>query len=124
MQRKVNPRRHLLRAVRATQSACMKPVVVHRPELQAFVMAAVPDSGEAGPTTRAVCAYRRQGDTLVLHHTEVPLPLQGQGLAAVLVRAALDWARAERLQVRPVCSYVAAYMRRHPDTFDLLKPPG
>jgi D-alanyl-D-alanine dipeptidase len=48
--------------------------------------------------------------------------LQGQGIAAVLVQAALDWARAERLQVRPVCSYVAAYMRRHPDTLDLLEP--
>jgi predicted GNAT family acetyltransferase len=102
----------------------MKSVVVHRPEIQAFVMAAVADSGEASVATRAVCAYSRQGDTLVLHHTEVPLPLQGQGLAAVLVQAALDWARAERLQVRPVCSYVAAYMRRHPDTLDLLKPPG
>jgi predicted GNAT family acetyltransferase len=102
----------------------MKPVVVHRPELQAFIVAAAADNAEAGAATTAVCAYRRQGDTLVLHHTEVPAALQGQGLAAVLVQAALDWARAERLQVRPVCSYVAAYMRRHPDTLDLLKPPG
>lgn len=102
----------------------MKPVVVHRPEMQAFVLAAVADNAEAGAAATAVCAYRRQGDTLVLHHTEVPPALQGQGLAAVLVQAALDWARAERLQVRPVCSYVAAYMRRHPETLDLLKPPG
>lgn len=100
----------------------MKPVVVHRPEMQAFVATAVANSGEAGAATTAVCAYRRQGDTLVLHHTEVPPALQGQGIAAVLVHAALDWARAERLQVRPVCSYVAAYMRRHPDTLDLLEP--
>lgn len=94
----------------------MEPVVVHRPEMQAFVTTAA--------ATTAVCAYRRQGDTLVLHHTEVPPALQGQGIAAVLVKAALDWARAERLQVRPVCSYVAAYMRRHPDTQDLLAPRG
>jgi predicted GNAT family acetyltransferase len=94
----------------------MEPVVVHRPEMQAFVTTAA--------ATTAVCAYRRQGDTLVLHHTEVPPALQGQGIAAVLVKAALDWARAERLQVRPVCSYVAAYMRRHPETLDLLNPPG
>ena len=57
---------------------------------------------------------------LVLHHTEVPAALQGQGVAAALVQAALAWARAEGLRVRPVCSYVAAYMKRHPETQDLL----
>ncbi len=68
----------------------------------------------------AVCAYRRQGDTLLLTHTEVPPAAQGRGVAAALVKATLDWARAEGLRVRPLCSYVAAYMRRHPETQDLL----
>lgn len=68
----------------------------------------------------AECSYQRVGDTLVLHHTAVPAAAQGQGVAAALVKAALDWARAEGLRVRPVCSYVAAYMRRHPETQDLL----
>ena len=72
----------------------------------------------------AVCSYRRQGDVLVLHHTEVPHALQGQGLAGELVQAVLDWARAQGLRVRPMCSYVAAYMRRHPQTQDLLENPG
>ncbi len=90
------------------------PPIVHRPERQEF-------AAELGGE-RAVCAYRRDGPTLVLHHTEVPPALQGQGLAARLVQAALDWARAEGLVVRPACSYVAAYMRRHPQTQDLLRP--
>lgn len=72
----------------------------------------------------ALCSYRRQGDVLVLHHTEVPAALQGQGVAAALVQAALDWARAQGLKVRPTCSYVAAYMRRHPQTQDLLEGPA
>ena len=71
---------------------------------------------------RAECAYRRQGDVLVLHHTAVPDALQGQGLAAALVTQALDWARQQGLRVRPTCSYVASYMRRHPETQDLLAP--
>ena len=33
---------------------------------------------------------------------------------------ALAWARQEGLRVRPTCSYVAAYMQRHPETQDLL----
>jgi predicted GNAT family acetyltransferase len=48
--------------------------------------------------------------------------LQGQGLAAALVAQALDWARQQGLRVRPTCSYVASYMRRHPETQDLLAP--
>ena len=72
----------------------------------------------------AVSSYRREGDVLWLTHTEVPWRAQGRGLAADLVRATLDWARAEGLKVRPLCSYVAAYMRRHPETQDLLASAG
>ena len=76
------------------------------------------------PEGLALCSYRREpgvaGEVLVLHHTEVPVALEGRGLAAALVAAALAWARQEGLRVRPVCSYVAAYMRRHPETLDLL----
>lgn len=68
----------------------------------------------------ALCVYRRDGATLLLTHTEVPWRAQGRGVAGVLVQATLDWARAEGLKVRPLCSYVAAYMRRHPGTHDLL----
>jgi predicted GNAT family acetyltransferase len=72
----------------------------------------------------AVSSYRREGELLWLTHTEVPWRAQGRGLAADLVRATLDWARAEGLKVRPLCSYVAAYMRRHPETQDLLAHGG
>ncbi|MDP1899845.1 MAG: GNAT family N-acetyltransferase [Rubrivivax sp.] len=87
--------------------------VIHRPEASRF---------EAGSgASLALCAYRRVGDLLVLHHTEVPPALQGQGVAAELVAAALAWAREQGLRVRPSCSYVAIYMRRHPQTRDLLE---
>ena len=67
----------------------------------------------------AVCDYRREGRVLHMTHTGVPSALQGQGLAAALVAAALGWARDQGLQVNPLCSYVAAYMNRHPETQDL-----
>lgn len=66
--------------------------------------------------------YQRAGNTLVLTHTGVPARQQGRGIAAALVQAALGHARAEGLQVRPLCSYVRVYMRRHPETLDLLEP--
>lgn len=62
----------------------------------------------------AVCVYRRQGDEVLFTHTEVPPAAQGQGLAALVVKEALAWAAREGLRVRPLCSYVAAYLRRHP----------
>ncbi len=64
----------------------------------------------------AVCVYRRQGDEALFTHTEVPPAAQGQGVAAALVKEALAWAAREGLRVRPLCSYVVAYMRRHPET--------
>jgi predicted GNAT family acetyltransferase len=91
----------------------MSNPVTHRPEAERFE-AQVGDS-------LALCNYRRLGDLLVLHHTEVPQALQGQGVAADLVAAALAWAREQGLRVRPTCSYVASYMRRHPETQDLLE---
>ena len=69
-----------------------------------------------------IADYRLQGKVMVMPHTVVPPSLQGRGIAAELVRAALEWARAEGLKVEPVCSYVALYMRRHPETQDLLVP--
>jgi hypothetical protein len=67
--------------------------------------------------------YERDGDTLRFHHTEVPPALGGRGIAAALVRAALDHAQANGLHVVPACSYVRTYMQRHPETHALL-PPG
>jgi uncharacterized protein len=91
--------------------------VEHHPNRQRFE-AVLPSVAQ-----RAECAYRQQGQVLVLHHTEVPRALEGQGIAGALVQAALAWARCQNLKVRPTCSYVAAYMRRHPETHDLLETP-
>ena len=67
-----------------------------------------------------VCDYRLSGGVMHMIHTEVPAALQGRGVAAALVKAALDHARAASLKVDPQCSYVSAYMARHPETADLL----
>ncbi len=71
----------------------------------------------------AVCSYDRFRGVLNLVHTEVPRDSRHRGVAGALVRHALDWAREQGLRVRPSCSYVAAYMRRHPETQDLLNDP-
>ena len=82
--------------------------IAHRPELQRF-------EADLGDGERAMCVYRREGDRVLFTHTEVPPRFEGQGIAAQLVAAALDWVRREGLQAVPLCSYVASYLRRHPE---------
>ncbi len=69
---------------------------------------------------RCVVDYRLDGSLMHLVHTEVPPPVGGRGVAAALVRAALEEARRLGWRVNPLCSYVRVYMRRHPETQDLL----
>lgn len=69
----------------------------------------------------SVCVYRLQGSTMVFTHTEVPTSQRGRGVAAALVATAIAHARAQGLRVRPQCSYVAGYLRRHPEVLDLLE---
>ena len=63
----------------------------------------------------AVCEYVLEGGRVVLTHTFVPPELRGRGLAEKLVRTALDEARAAKRSVVPACSYVAAFLQRHPE---------
>jgi predicted GNAT family acetyltransferase len=68
-----------------------------------------------------IAQYRLIDGVMWLTHTETPPQLRGHGLAAHVVQAALDHARAHGLKVRPACSYVRSYMRRHPETHDLME---
>ncbi len=67
-----------------------------------------------------VCDYRLAGEVMQIVHTEVHPALEGRGVAAQLVQAAVDHARATGLRVLPLCSYVLVWMRRHPEAGDLL----
>jgi uncharacterized protein len=62
-----------------------------------------------------VADYRLQPGVMVMTHTAVPRSLEGRGIAAALVAAALEHAHGNGLKVRPLCSYVQTYMRRHPE---------
>jgi uncharacterized protein len=68
----------------------------------------------------ARCDYRLQDGVMLLVHTEVPPALEGRGIGAALVRAALEHASAAGLRVRPRCSFVSAFLSRHPEYRELL----
>jgi predicted GNAT family acetyltransferase len=58
--------------------------------------------------------YELDGNIMGITHTRVPPPIGGRGVAAELMRSALDLAVANGWTVRPVCSYAVAYMKKHP----------
>jgi uncharacterized protein len=67
-------------------------------------------------------AYERIGDVLVISKIETDSTMAGQGLGVLLVRKALDAARADGMFVLPVCSFVCDLIRRHPAYLDLVPP--
>ena len=64
--------------------------------------------------------YHKDGSHLIVTHVEAPPALRGTGVAGRLMEGVLAAARTERLQVIPLCSYAAAYIRRHREHQDLL----
>jgi predicted GNAT family acetyltransferase len=51
----------------------------------------------------------------VLVHTDVEPAYEGQGLGSVLAKGALDDLRERGVRAVPLCPFVWAYIRRHPE---------
>jgi predicted GNAT family acetyltransferase len=64
--------------------------------------------------------YRREPGAVALVHTEVDPSYQGKGLASMLVEEAVHDLRERGLGLVPVCPYVRAWLRRHPEQADLV----
>jgi len=56
-----------------------------------------------------------ENGNLMITHTRVPRELEGQGIAAALTEAILEYAKQQSLKVQPLCSYTKAYIERHPE---------
>jgi uncharacterized protein len=57
---------------------------------------------------------------ITLWHTEVPQALRGRGLASVLAKTALEYARDHDLKVDVICPSVANYLSKNPEFQDLV----
>src|ERR1700733_4709780 len=63
---------------------------------------------------------RRQPNSIVFVHVEVPPEFAGRGIGSKLALAGLEFARAQRLEVIPMCPFVAKYISRHREYMDLV----
>jgi uncharacterized protein len=73
-----------------------------------------------GDTRAGFIDYLSEPGTVLLVHTEVDPALEGQGLGVRLVAGALADLRARGLKLVPLCPFVRAYLRRHPEDADLV----
>jgi len=82
--------------------------VVHVPEKSRYEI-------RIGDRAVGHAAYHRRDGTIAFTHTEVDSACEGRGFGTRLVREALADAGRHELEVVPLCSFVAALVRRHPD---------
>lgn len=69
---------------------------------------------------RAFIDYQLKGDKIYLVHTQVPVDLRDQGIAAIIVEKALQYIDEHHLKLVPLCPYVQQYLKRHPQWDRLL----
>jgi predicted GNAT family acetyltransferase len=70
----------------------------------------------------AFAEYHLTHDALVLPHTVVPEAFAGRGVASALATTALGYARDHGLKVKPICEFMAGYIKKHPEWQDLVHP--
>lgn len=84
------------------------------PERQRF------EARSADGTVLAVAEYRRRPGVVVFTHTETDAQYEGEGIATLLVRTALDQVRAAGDRIEPRCPFVRDLVAEHPEFADLV----
>ena len=84
-----------------------RPAVVHDSDGERFIVTVDGETAEL--------VYRKTGSQIVFMHTGVPAALEGRGIGSALAKTGLEYARAEGLEVVPLCPFVRGYIERKPE---------
>ena len=68
----------------------------------------------------AIVAYRRDGERLVLVHTEVPSQFAGQGIGSKLAKGVFELLRASGRKAVVRCEFLKGWIAKHPDYNDVV----
>ncbi|WP_419870427.1 GNAT family N-acetyltransferase [Chryseobacterium sp. CT-SW4] len=58
------------------------------------------------------------GNKLTVYHTEVNPEYEGKGFARILLEKLISYARENELKIVPLCPYVHAQFKRHPEEYN------
>jgi predicted GNAT family acetyltransferase len=64
---------------------------------------------------------RANAHLIIADHTDVPDALRGRGIGLALATRLVEDARAEGVKIIPLCPYVNAERRKHPDWNDVFE---
>ena len=90
----------------------MEEKVIHEKENDRFVIYSGGNEVYVG--------YTPGEKVLNLNHTYTHPELRGKGLAAQVVRAALEYAKENDLKIIPGCSYVQSFLAKHDEYKELV----
>jgi predicted GNAT family acetyltransferase len=65
--------------------------------------------------------FEMRNDKMDLDHTYTNPDLRGKGLAAQVVRAALEYAKENNMKVIPTCSYVRSFISKNEEYKELVE---
>ena len=68
----------------------------------------------------AEMTYTVAGSRVIIDHTDVDDRLRGRGAGRQLVKAAVEWARAEQRKLMPLCPFAKSVFDKTPDYSDVL----
>lgn len=70
----------------------------------------------------AIAEYIINNEGVVyMTHTETPIELEGQGVASELIEKSLQDIQNQGKKVYPLCPFVLAFIRKHPEWKSLVK---
>lgn len=70
-------------------------------------------------TRLAEMTYTVAGSRVIIDHTDVDEVLRGKGAGAQLVRAAVEWARKEKVKLLPLCPFAKSVFDKTPEYGDV-----
>ena len=68
----------------------------------------------------AELTYTVAGSRVILDHTSVDDAARGTGAGGQLVKAAVEWARADKRKLMPLCPYARSVFDKTPEYRDVL----
>jgi uncharacterized protein len=100
--------------ISASKEPMQANAVTHNAEKQRFEVAI---DGQL-----AFLEYKRREGEILFTHTEVPEISEGHGVGTSLAKTALDYACDNHLEIVPLCEFVIAFIRHHPEYLPLVSP--
>jgi predicted GNAT family acetyltransferase len=89
------------------------PTVRDDPENHRYVL-------ELDGEVAGLAVYHIRGGRYIFVHTEIETGHEREGLGSILAREALDDVRAKGARVVPLCPFISAWIRRHPEYQDMV----